>query len=107
MNRCIILSPGARADLAAAARWYRHQQANLSRRFKAEVDSMLLRIARHSRAFMRVDEVVRRASMNRFPYYILFRFNADRVLVISIRHQRRADAVWSTAMTDKNFLKLA
>jgi toxin ParE1/3/4 len=94
MNRRIILSPDARADLNAAARWYRHQEINLSRRFKAEVRSMLLRIARHPYAFVREDAAFRRARMTRFPYYIYFRFNADKVRVTAIIHQRRSDAIW-------------
>ena len=37
MSRRIILSPDARANLQSAARWYRREDMNLSRRFKAEV----------------------------------------------------------------------
>jgi plasmid stabilization system protein ParE len=94
MNRRIILSPDARADLTAAARWYHHKEIDLSRRFRAEVYSMLLRIAQHPYAFVRVYAAVRRARMDRFPYYIYFSFYADSVIVITIRHQRRADPGW-------------
>jgi plasmid stabilization system protein ParE len=94
MNRRIILSPGARADLNAAARWYRQKEINLSRRFKAEVWSTLLRIARYPYSFVRDDAAVRRACMTRFPYYIYFRFDPDQVNVEAISHQRRSDAVW-------------
>ena len=90
MNRLIILSPDARADWEDAAWWYHRHEKNLSRRFNAEVHSMLLRIARHPYAFMRV-RLGRRATMDRFPYYIFFTFDAARVYVIAIRHQRRAD----------------
>jgi len=51
---------------------------------------MLLRITRHPYAFVRVS-AGRRATMGRFPYYIVFRFDAVSVFVIAIRHQRRAD----------------
>src|SRR5918992_5088074 len=94
MIRRIVLSPDARAEFDAAARWYRRQGINLSRRFIAEVRSTLLRIARHPYGFVQVDRAVRRASMNRFRYNIHFRLRADRVVVVAISHQRRADSVW-------------
>jgi len=94
MSRRIILSPDARAQLDAAARWYSRKEINLPRRFRAEVQSTLLGIARYPYAYVRIDAAVRRACMNRFRYYIYFRFNAERVLVTGIIHQRRADTVW-------------
>ena len=94
MSRRIILSPDARADLESAARWYRRKEINLSHRFRAEVRSTLLRIARNPYSFMRYDVAVRRACMDRFRYYIFFRFNADEVFVRAIIHQRRSDAIW-------------
>ncbi len=41
MNRRIVLSPDAWADLDSAARWYDRIERNLSRRFRAEVDKTL------------------------------------------------------------------
>ena len=104
MSPRIILSPDARADLESAAGWYRRENTDLSRRFEAEVWATLLRIVRHPNSFVRVGYVrvgnvrldsVRRAVMARFPYSIYFTFRANRVHVIGIRHQRRADAVSS------------
>ena len=94
MSRRIILSPDARVDLDTAARWYHRQEANLSRRFKAEVDLTLLRVARHPYASLRVDDRVRRVLTNRFRYRIDFDFNASSVRVLAITHQSRADTVW-------------
>ena len=90
MNRRVILSPDARANWEDAARWYHRHEKNLSRRFSAEVQSMLLRIARHPYAFVRVRSG-RRATLSRFPYYIFFMFDGATVFVIGIRHQRRAN----------------
>jgi plasmid stabilization system protein ParE len=94
MNRRIILSPDARADLRSIARWYRRQEITLSHRFKAEVNTVLYRVTRFPYASVRVDEFVRRVPMDRFSYYIYFRVTTDSVLVRRIIHQRRADTVW-------------
>ncbi len=97
MNRRIILSPDAWADFESAARWYRRKERNLSGRFKAEVQTTLLRIARHPYVSLGVANGVRRVLLNRFPYQIHFRFNVDTVLVLAITHQRRSDAIWQDA----------
>jgi toxin ParE1/3/4 len=94
MNRHIIPSPDARADLESIARWYRRIDSNLSRQFRAEARKTLFRIAQFPYASLRVNDVVRRVLMARFPYRIDFTFNADILLVISITHQRRAETVW-------------
>ena len=89
MNRRIILSPDARADLAAAARWYYRKEVNLSRRFTAEVDTTLFRIARYPYASVRLNDRVRRLLTNRFPYRIDFALDTNTVRVLGITHQRR------------------
>ena len=100
MVRRIILSPGARADIEEAARWYRRKETHLYQRFKAEVHSTLLRIAQHPYSFVRQNGAFRRACTNRFPYYIYFRFNADAVFVRTVTHQRRSDAIWKDRMDE-------
>jgi plasmid stabilization system protein ParE len=102
MNRRIILSPDARADLTSIARWYRRKQLDLALRFGAEVREALFRIARFPHAFSCVDPIsnVRRLSMGRFRYYIYFTVTPDIVRVRGIIHQRRADAVWEKRNRD-------
>lgn len=95
MSPRIILSPDARAEFESAARWYLRQEVDLSRRFEAEVSATLWRIARYPHSFVRVADGSHRASMRRFPYSIYFTFRANRVLVLSIRHQRRAGIGWT------------
>jgi plasmid stabilization system protein ParE len=94
MSRRIILSPDARVDLDTTARWYRRKETNLSRRFKAEVDITLFRVARHPYASLRVNDRVRRVLMNRFPYRVDFSLDDTGVTVLAITHQRRSDAIW-------------
>ena len=94
MNRRIILSPDARADFSSAARWYRRHNPDLFLRFVTEVQMTLRRIARFPNAFPRDDFVFKRATANRFPFYIYFTFNLQNVFIRSIIHQRRADSVW-------------
>ena len=94
MNRRIDLTPDAENDLISISHWYDRQEASLSVRFKAEIYATLLRIARYPFAYLRVDNTTHRALMARFRYYIYFKFDTRRVLVLAIIHQRRADIGW-------------
>ncbi len=94
MNRRIILTAAAEAHFDSIAHWYDHREPNLSVRFEAEVYKTLFRIARFPLAYECVWVSVRRAVMNRFRYYIYFTFDARRVFVWAIVHQRRDDPVW-------------
>jgi plasmid stabilization system protein ParE len=94
MNRRIILSPDARADLRSIARWYRRHGTTLVHRFEAEFDAVLYRVVRFPYTSLRLDERVRRVSMHRFRYYIYFEVTTDCVFVRRIIHQRRADTAW-------------
>ena len=94
MNRRIVLSPDAWADLDSAARWYTRIEKDLSRRFRAEIDRALLRIATHAYASLRVRNLARRVLTNRFRYRIDFIFEANTIIVLAITHQRRQDTVW-------------
>jgi len=94
MNYRIILSPGARADIRAAARWYEREDMNLVVRFLAEIRMTLRRVAQNPKAFPIRQYVVQRALTRKFPYAIYLTLYADAVFVRAVSHQRRADTVW-------------
>lgn len=94
MSRRIILTTDARANLKSSSEWYRRIDVDLSLRFEQNVRVTLLRIARFPHAFSYIDFHVRRARMDRFPYYIYFSVSANYVLIRAISHQRRDEAAW-------------
>lgn len=94
MSRRIFLTSDAETDFESISYWYDHQDSNLSARFQTELYATLLRIARYPFAYGRAGNFARRALMNRFRYYIYYRFDSRRVLVLAIIHQRRADTAW-------------
>jgi len=51
MKYKIVLSPGAKADISSAARWYLNIEPNLAYRFLREVKTTLQRITRMPYAF--------------------------------------------------------
>jgi len=89
MSHRIILSPGARADIKSAVRWYQREDIKLSLRFRVETQVTLRRIAQNPNSFPLLRGTIRRALMNKFPYSVYFSANTDEVLVRAVLHQRR------------------
>ena len=89
-----VLSPGARADIRSAVRWYQSIERNLAFRFRRETRAALRRIEKFPYQFPVREGTIRRALLNRFPYAIYFRLKIDHVFVIAVTHQRRANSIW-------------
>ena len=97
-----VLSPGARADIRSAVRWYQHIERNLAFRFRLETGAALRRIEKFPYQFPVREGTIRRALLNRFPYAIYFRLKKDHVFVIAVTHQRRTDTVWMARRDELN-----
>lgn len=91
MKYRIILSPGAKADFSSAVRWYQRADPDIAFQFTQETLRILHRIEQFPYSFPLKIGAIRRAVLNRFPFYIYFSLNIEVVSVIAIVHQRRAD----------------
>src|SRR6185503_4075764 len=89
-----VLSPGAKADIRSAVRWYQRIDPNLAFRFTLETLATRRRVARFPFQFPIFRDKTRRALLNRFPYSMYFELNEDKASVIAVVHQRRSEAIW-------------
>lgn len=95
-----VLSPGAKADISSAVRWYQRKDPKVAFRFLLETRATLRRIERFPYQFPVIEatedvkDPVRRALLKDFPYFIYFTLNKDVASVRAIVHQRRNHTVW-------------
>ena len=92
-----VLSPGAKADISSAVRWYQRKDPKLAFRFLLETRATLRRIERSPYQFpviMVIKLPLRRALLKHFPYSIYFYLNVDHLFVRAVVHQRRSHTVW-------------
>jgi plasmid stabilization system protein ParE len=85
----LIVRPEAEADLAQAYAWYEERRTDLGREFMEEAARCLKSIEQRSLSFARVDELVRRAILHRFPYALFFLVSTEEVSVIAAFHMAR------------------
>jgi len=94
----VQLHPAAEVEFQHAAQWYERRVSGLGAEFTAAVEAAILRIESSPRQFTKLEYCdgndVRRALVNRFPYKVIYRIDADRILVLAISHTNRRPAYW-------------
>jgi toxin ParE1/3/4 len=96
------LHPEARAELRSAALWYDEQRPGLGDEFITEISAALQRVGDGPESYpgwpgtRAGDPVIRKATVQRFPYVIAFEKHARHSLVLAIAHAKRRPLYWLT-----------
>lgn len=98
MSAQLVLRREALLDVGEAAVWYEDQRPGLGGRFTAELDDLLARISRSPLQFPEVEQGVRRALLQKFPYAVYFQREDDLIIVFSVLHQRRNPDLWKSRL---------
>lgn len=92
------VSPEAEKELSEAAAWYERRRSGLGVELVALIDAAFEVIAAAPLSFplWRSDRDYRKMVLNRFPYLVFFRHDAndDEVLVLAVAHSRRRPGYW-------------
>ena len=84
----------ARAELIEAHDWYEAEAPGLGHRFRAEIDSVVERMADNPRQFPMVFKTLRRARARKFPYALFFLVEPEALLVVARFHSSRDPRQW-------------
>jgi plasmid stabilization system protein ParE len=96
MKLPIVFRPEARAEFDAAADWYEQRRPGLGIDFIERVQSCLNLIQDMPSASPVVYQDFRQSIVHRFPYSIVYRIEADRILVLAVFHGRRDPVAWKS-----------
>ena len=96
------LHPEARAELRSAALWYDERRPGLGDEFISEVSAALDRIGDVPESYppwprtRAAGPMIRKATIQRFPYVIAFEKHEQHVLVLAVAHAKRRPLYWLT-----------
>lgn len=96
MTPRLVFLPEARAELRAARAWYDAQAQGLGDEFARAIDAVMAILRRNPETFARIDDERRRALVRRFPYQVLYRIEADAIIVLACFHHRRDPAQYES-----------
>jgi plasmid stabilization system protein ParE len=89
-----LVSPQARAEMAAATRWFEKQETGLGARFLSQVEKAFERIDLNPYLYQEVDPEIRRARMHPFPYGIFYAVVEDTIQILGVVDDRRDPSIW-------------
>lgn len=92
----LLVRGRAKADIRRAAKWYERQRDGLGKRFVAEVDAALERIAAKPEQYHILHRNIRHAIIHHFPYGVFYRIRDNKISVFAVVHLRRDDVHWKT-----------
>jgi plasmid stabilization system protein ParE len=92
--RLIGFHPEADAEVTEAAQYYEARQPGLGSGLLGEVERALDQILANPEASQRIGKRVRRKSLWRFPYNLLYAVSPDRIRIVACAHQKRRPFYW-------------
>jgi len=91
----LVFAPEARQEFLAAERYYNQQLAGLGGTWRDEILTALRRIRRWPLACPVEHADIRRLTLSRFPYKLLYAVEPDHLYIIAIAHQHRQPDYWT------------
>jgi plasmid stabilization system protein ParE len=85
----------ARDELREAVRYYNAERKGLGSEFRDEVKHGVNLISRHPQAWQTLQGPIRRITIRRFPYGIIFEVRNDDIRILAIAHLHRRPEYWS------------
>lgn len=95
MLKPIEFHPKARRDFDEAVDWYAGRSQKAALGFVAAIDDVLERIAADPERFPVAISNCRSCSLLRFPFQVVFRIEANRLLLVAVAHAKRRPGYWS------------
>jgi plasmid stabilization system protein ParE len=91
----VTFLPAATADYEEAYGWYRARSIRAAARFEDAVEQTLSQIAEAPARWPFCDPRHRQHLLRRYPYSIVYRVEAESVIVVAIAHARRRFGYWT------------
>ncbi len=86
--------PDADAEVTEAAQYYETRSLGLGSDLLVEVERALDQILTNSEASQRIGRRVRRKSLWRFPYNLIYAVYPERIRILAFAHQKRRPFYW-------------
>jgi plasmid stabilization system protein ParE len=95
VSRRLVFRPQASKEVRKAAEWYEKRGPGLSAEFLRAFDVVVGSVHRNPDQYPAVHKQLHRAVFRRFPYSLIYRYNADEVVVVACVHWRQHPQRWT------------
>ena len=85
----------ARAEHLEEVAFYESRSPGLGAAYLAEFEAVMARICANPALYPRIGDVdIRKATLRRFPFHVIYRAEPTHIVVLAIAHHRRRPAYW-------------
>jgi plasmid stabilization system protein ParE len=98
--KLITFHPEADAEVTEAAQFYETRSPGLGSALLDEVQRSLDQMAMTPEAYQQIGRRVRRKSLWRFPYNLVYAAYPDRIRIVAFAHQKRRPFYWRKRLKD-------
>jgi plasmid stabilization system protein ParE len=92
--KSVVFHPLAEQELLDAVSYYEEQEAGLGLEYLGEVEHAVNFLMRYPEAGAKITGAIRRLTLPKFPYSLLYRVLEDRIRVLAVAHHRRKPDYW-------------
>jgi toxin ParE1/3/4 len=91
MTYTVFILPIAEMEAAEASLYYEDQKPGLGIDFLDELDAAREHLSEHPQhySFITDEKILRSIALKRFPYSLIFQIEIDKVIVISVHHEKQ------------------
>jgi hypothetical protein len=80
--------------------FYESQLAGLGADYLGEFDAVMARICADPNRFaLAASPDIRKVPLKRFPFHVIYRVEANRIVVLAVAHQRRLPSYWEVRIS--------
>ena len=95
----ITMIAAAKAEMHRAARWYERRGNGLGHRLLDDVRASLLAVRDFPVAFPTIDPSYRKKLLDVFPYALIYRVEADEVIIVAVANLKRRPRYWRSRVS--------
>jgi toxin ParE1/3/4 len=92
--RNVIFHPLAEHELLDAVSYYEEQETGLGLDYLGEVEHAVNFLMRYPEAGSKVRGSIRRLTLPKFPYSLLYRVSKEQIRVLAVAHHKRKPQYW-------------
>jgi toxin ParE1/3/4 len=92
--RSVIFHPLAEQELLDAVSYYEEQETGLGLEYLGEVEHAVNFLMRYPEAGSKVRGSIRRLTLPKFPYSLLYRMTEEQIRVLAVAHHKRKPQYW-------------
>ena len=90
--------PEAETEFVRAVEYYEEREEGLGLDFAVEIYSAIERILAHPKAWLVLEDDIRRSLVRRFPYGLLYAEEEDKIFITAVMHLHREPDYWKHRM---------